>query len=644
MDEGSISSTKSGKSRKTTTSTSSTLRPRPTQGRVIGLPSTTSTGLWAAHDDFNVVENIALKRNQPPPTDLGYINNTELTVIQNLNEQLQQQIATLELQKNDAFVQKAEAEGKVLTLQSEIQRISNDHHNREDKLLNEIKELKERIDQQSGMLSDWPRRVATAEASLEIERSEVQRAVTHARNAGLAADNAIEQLQIEQNKCKQYEQQLNMKKQHDSESLKDIINNAIKEKTIELEKKIEEISNQCNEYEDDFETEKEWREAAQKERNESIDRYNELQKYVEKIELQKSEISNEKSDLYNKLQEMDQECKNAEILKEENDLKRKERIRKKIRDQQSSAYYAKENDRSKILSLENKINKLETQVEDFPRIQSSLRQEKKSNAMLHSQIRELISRLSKLGGDISLHVPTPQISKQSSKQTQNSHGGSSGNGNGSKVKSPRPVSPVQVSPPSKQQVKNQNHQHIIKKTSPIQTKGTLKKGNNSQTQRTNTSHNTEVERKAGGGGFKKQPPYPPEDLNQSLIKKHSSKTMSQKTNHNFDDFDDFDNDDDDENDSFYPKNQNQTLYQRNNYDDDINDDDGLNSYGDEDDDKRLFSEGVRGPRHHILASRASQQQYQENYQEEDEVATRPVQVREDAAAMPGSDAPDWLRD
>jgi myosin heavy subunit len=609
MDDVSVS-TKASK----TKSTSSAVRPRPSEGRVIGLPSTTSTGLWAVRDEHNTVDDLPSSRaKKSSPSDIGFINNTELNTLQNLNENLQQRIASLNIQKNDAIAASTEAEARIQSLTHEMDMLSNEHENRENELLSEIHEYKLKIDQQNELLAELPRRVATAEAYLELEKQEVQRAVSHARSAGQAADKANKQLANERRIREELEHKLSMLTRQGSTVSQDL-NKAIDSACADLKSEIEELKIRCVELEEDAETEREWRESAQKERNEAVERCSQLQQHAELVEASVDKVKSESLDLHKKLEKLRYEAEEAEAKKEEDEKIRKERVRKRLRDQQSEAYHSKQSDKAKLASYENEIAKLKLENEDYPRLQQAVRQEKRRNATLHTQVRELTARLRTLG------VNDIVGSNVGLADGGDDGGGTVVGGLRMDIKSsltPRDTSPVVASPRRKSSSSTANsskapltkqHSSPLLQSSPpqrlISNRPKIKDSKNAA---------KAIPEKQPKGGNKISSSKPLSTASQSA----NQSTSRRKTSNEVDDFDFDDDDDDDDN------------FQQHNYDDDL-DGSSSNMYGGEDDDKRIFMDHqARGPRKHVLQARDYQNAHSSIV---------------DAAAMPGSDAPDWLRD
>ena len=149
--------------RSTRSKASVAARPRPSEGRVIGLPSTTSTGLWAVRD---VKQEEQLVAAPVSATDHSFMDHLELGALKGMHEQMQQRIALLEGQKGEALAAQASADGRVLTLEEELGRCRAAHAHRASQLERECAGLRVQVEQQATDLAHWPPRAAALEAQV----------------------------------------------------------------------------------------------------------------------------------------------------------------------------------------------------------------------------------------------------------------------------------------------------------------------------------------------------------------------------------------------------------------------------------------------------------------------------------------------
>jgi len=219
---------------------------RNTGGRILGLPSHTSTGLFAVRND--VVPAAPDSRRQATSTDHGYVALTELSTAQNLNEELQLRLARLTSELEDAVALRAEAEGRAISAEARLTELTGNF----EAVLQEVDVLRGQLQAESskntGQIEELRSQVEGLNVSLARERIEVQRAVAHAREAGDAADEANDLLDQEEEKVRRLQHQVDEERR----------------RRLAAEETLADAQERLGELEEDIETEREWRESAQK--------------------------------------------------------------------------------------------------------------------------------------------------------------------------------------------------------------------------------------------------------------------------------------------------------------------------------------------------------------------------------------------
>jgi len=371
---------------------STAARPSPSGDRVIGLPSTTSTGLWAVRDDVRE-SNYPDHAPVSVPADSSFMDNIELGTLKEMVEDMQLKIATLEDQKADALASRVTADSKVMTLEAELRRCQAASANHVVQMERERSALQAVIDEQAAEIDQGRSNLVNLEHQLQRERTEVQRATNHAREAGRAADEALATLTAERRAAEQAQQTLGSN-----------VEQAMAEREEALRRDVTRLANQVAGLEEDVITEKEWREAAQKEAKDASARSEGLKKQA-KAAATAAELAGKKAATHaQELAKLREQVETAESSKSALETARKERARKQARDEQSAQFRARTSEKARTAVLEAEVAKLTSALEDATAVSAALRQEKAERSKLAAYNKELAKVL--LGAGIPVPPPT----------------------------------------------------------------------------------------------------------------------------------------------------------------------------------------------------------------------------------------------
>ena len=368
------------------------VRPSPSGDRVIGLPSTTSTGLWAVRDDARV-SNYPDHAPASVPADSSFMDNIELGTLKEMVENMQLKIATLEDHKADALASRVTTDSRVMTLEAELGRSQAASANQAAQMDRERSELQAVINEQAAEIAQSKSNMANLEYQLQREQAEVQRATNHAREAGRAADEALATLAAERRAAVQAQQTLGSN-----------VERASSEREEALRRDVTRLTNQVAALEEDVVTEKEWREAAQKEAKDASARTEGLKKQA-KAAATAADLAEKKAAAHaQELANLREQVENAESSKSAQETARKERARKQARDEQSAQFHARTSEKARTAALEADVAKLTAALEESTAVSAALRHEKVERSKLAAYNKELAKVL--LGAGIPVPAPT----------------------------------------------------------------------------------------------------------------------------------------------------------------------------------------------------------------------------------------------
>lgn len=553
-------------------------------GRVIGLPSQVN-GLWAIRDE-NVEAPVPAPKQSH--TDKGFLAMSELTTLRQLNEDLQKRLGILEAAKFEAISSQAEAVGRAVSAEGDLQRARSEHQACLQQLQRELADAHRVASEKEAQLAMWPSRLSSAEAAVQAERSEVQRAVHHARTAGRAADDALAALSVERAGRAEAERRL-----REAEARAAAADS--------LAAECEELRAKVAALEEDVETEKEWREAAQRERAEACARSEQLQRHAEAAGAVADRVESQKGSLQAELLKLRRQAEEAEAERQKADAARKEAAKKRARDGAAASSAAKDSEKARVAALELEVERLRSAVEDLPKLQQALRREKA--ARLAAEAAAAGPAGGSVGPPHQGRAVSPIVSGvRSPRSAAGREGGAAAPGGPKRGTLSIPL--PQGGPAGSAAARAESAARpALKRTSP---QPTQKSSTNSAKPHAHASAPT-----AGVAGKKLQSGDPGAS---------SKKQQSVGRGFNLDDFDD--DDDDDAEDPRFGRG----------FPGDFDDGGGG---GDDDDDQgeRFFlREAVRGPRAAPQQVRAVK-------------AAQPLQrALKDAALLEGTDLPDWLRD
>ena len=383
------------------------------------------------------------------PTDHTYLAVTEMETFRDLNEKLQLKIAALDMAKGEAIALHADAEGRAISIGQELARGRATWSATENDLRREVASLGQRLrvaEEAASRGTAEQQRLAAAleksESALGVEKGEVQRAASHARAAGRAAEDAHAALASERRSAAQEPQEAVRRAQQAAAQ-------EAHAAAADLRREVGALRSRCEELEEDVETEREWREGAQRERKECESRCAQLQAHAEGAERLAQSREAATGTLQEELEALRLQAEAAHAAQAGEEQARKDGARRRVRNRQAGAYRGKEAERAKVASLEHEVARLRSgAVEELPKLQQALKREKHRSAQLQQQLDRVLKERGpplKGGGSVPgpfvrAHSPVAVVSASPRGRSDSSHrvvsGGYRAEGSGQPKKVP----------------------------------------------------------------------------------------------------------------------------------------------------------------------------------------------------------------
>lgn len=314
-------------------------------GRIIGLPSTTSNGLFSVGDEnaYTGVDPSALPR--PKPIDKGFIASTEAAALEALNEDLQRRLAVTELKKEDAFAALAQAETQTMNIERETLRMATAAEARDQALRKDMEAMRLELERCRDDL-------VACQAHVLREKEEVKRAVAHARRAGAAADEARRTLEVER-QC--------YTDQHRATTSR--VNKETEEALAAAQRDLLDAKRQIADLEEDVETERAWREKAQKERLNAETRCHAFEQEAGAAAAAADRNESARHKAQENMEALRQQ--HEEETSNQREAERKASARRRQRDLQAVNHRQHEAEKAKLFKAENQVAELRQIIEEL---------------------------------------------------------------------------------------------------------------------------------------------------------------------------------------------------------------------------------------------------------------------------------------